>query len=159
MSTKALFLLMWKTRKRKCFIVNACLSETGYRSWKTWKSSVKEWQQETQNQQTSFKVHWSWGGLLLKIRSHWNTIGNYMSAKQQFSYPYAENFPLIAFRDAGSHSKGEKVLTEPEEQIHSFNTLVQKGRVESSFCKWKHWQESWQCYKGEFSNSPGFWAC
>lgn len=56
-----------------------------------------------------------------------------MSAKQQFSYPYAENFPPVAFRDAGSHSKGGKVLVGPDEQIHSFNTLIQKGKAESSF--------------------------
>lgn len=86
-----------------------------------------------QNQQNSFKVHWSWSGLLLKILSHWRAIGIYMSAKQQFSHPYAENFSLVAFRDTGSHSKGEKVLAGLEEQIHSLNMLVQKEKVESSF--------------------------
>jgi len=58
-----------------------------------------------------------------------------MSAEQQFSNPYAENFHLIAFRNAGSHSKGGKVLTGPEEQIHSFNVPIQKGKAELSFCK------------------------
>lgn len=58
-----------------------------------------------------------------------------MSAKQQFSHPYADNFPPIAFRDSGSRSKGGKVLVGPDKQIHSFNTVIQKGKAELSFWK------------------------
>lgn len=62
-------------------------------------------------------------------------MGIYLWAKQRLSYPYAENFPLIAFRDAGSHTKGGKVVPGCEEQIHFFNMMIQKGKAESLFCK------------------------
>lgn len=153
MSTNVLFLLIWNTRERKRFIVNACLSETGYHSSKTGKAVSKSGDRKHKIGRFLSRST----GLGVGCFEISGAIeGHYMSAKQQFSYLYSENFPLIAFRNAGLHSKGEKVPAGPEEQIHSFNVPIQKGKVESSFCKWKYWQELWQRYEGEFSNPPGF---